>query len=88
MPMVPTGIGSLLPSIDLPGFDIAAQGATCISPMQRTSTRLPSRVDVPNGRGGFVTFKNMGRPVLWSGDLAACKRVRRVATRAKRAGGR
>ncbi len=28
-----------------------------------------------SGNVRFTTFKNMGRPLLWSGDLAASKRV-------------
>jgi len=60
----------------------------CIVPRMTQSMRLPSRVDVPNANGTFTTFKNMGRPILWTGDLAATKRVRKVASRARRAGGR
>ena len=66
--------------------------ATCISPTLRQSMRLPARVDVPKqdaaGNLTFVTYKNMGRPLLFQGDLAATKRVRKVAARARRAGGR
>ena len=74
-------------------------GMACIPPgsatiQQRPSMgmRLPSRVDVPtidrSGNVRFTTFKNMGRPLLWSGDLAASKRVRKVAAKARRAKGR
>lgn len=77
---------------DLPYIDVVPQGSTCITPRQTTGRRLPSRVDVPtvdaSGNVRYTTYKNMGRPILWSGDLAACKRVKRVATRARRAGGR
>lgn len=60
-------------------------GPTCIVPQATTGQlRLPSRVDVPTGDGKFVTFRNMGRPVLWSGDFAASKRVNKVAGRARR----
>jgi len=34
--------------------------------------------------GKIVTYLNAGRPLLWSGDLSACKRVNRIAARAKR----
>jgi len=59
-------------------------GGACIVPTASAPTmRLPSRVDVPTtdaaGNQRFTTFKNMGRPVLWSGDLATVKRVRRIA---------
>ena len=36
----------------------------------------------PNN-GNVVTYKNMGRCVLFSGDLASCKRVAKVARRAR-----
>lgn len=77
--------------IDFPGVDFAPQGSTCISPRTTQSTRLPSRVDVQSvdaaGNTRCTTFKNMGRPVLYSGDFAAAKRVRKVAGRARRAAG-
>ena len=60
--LVPTGVGSL-------------QSVACITPRASATMRLPSRVDVPtadaHGNVRFTTFKNMGRPLLWSGDLAA-----------------
>lgn len=34
--------------------------------------------------GSVVTYKNVGRPILYSGDFAACKRVQRVASKARR----
>lgn len=95
MPNVPTAQpgGAAIPG----GYTGA--GVSCIAPggatiMQRASMgmRLPSRVDVPtvdrSGNVRFTTFKNMGRPLLWSGDLAASKRVRKVAAKARRAKGR
>ena len=33
-------------------------------------------------------FKPAGQPILWSGDLSACKRVNKVARRASRSRGR
>jgi len=78
--------------LDIPFIDILPQGTTGITPRQSCSMRLPSRVDVPTrdtrGNVRFTTFKNMGRPLLWSGDLAASKRVRKVAAKARRAKGR
>lgn len=66
-------------------------GVATITPRTIVSRRLPSRVDVPiadaSGNMRFVTFKNMGRPILWSGDLSACKRVRRAGSKARRAAG-
>ncbi len=71
----------------------SVRGLATITPQMRTSSRLPSVVQfaVPTPSGGtrLVTYKNMGRPILYSGDLAAVRRVRRVAARAKRrVGGR
>lgn len=34
--------------------------------------------------GRIVWYRNMGRPILWSGDLSSTARVNRVAARAKR----
>lgn len=82
-----------LPSL-VPDFlgAIPTTGGACITPTARSSVRLPSRVDVPtvdaSGNTRFTTFKNMGKPILWSGDLAACKRVKRLGSRVRRAGGR
>ena len=78
--------------LGLPFIDIAPQGTVGnIVPRMTQSLRLPSRVDVPMpdryGNVKYYTFKNMGRPLLYQGDLAACKRVRRVASRAKRSRG-
>lgn len=39
--------------------------------------RVPSIIQGPNGR----LYRTLGRPLLWSGDLAAFKRVRKVATK-------
>lgn len=39
--------------------------------------------------GRAVWFKPAGKPILWSGDLSACRRVRKIAGRARRrVGGR
>lgn len=78
----------------LPQFlgGVPQAGGATIRPTTTAVTRLPARVDVPTpdaaGNLRFVTFKNMGRPVLWTGDLAACRRVRSIAKRVKKAGGR
>jgi hypothetical protein len=34
--------------------------------------------------GQDTWFRPAGRPILWSGDLTACKRVKKVARRAAR----
>lgn len=84
--------GLNLPSL-VPDFlgAIPTSGGACISPTTRATTRLPSRVDVPTidagGNTRFTSFKNMGKPVLWSGDIAACKRVKRIGSKVRRAVG-
>jgi len=89
---------SVLPDV-LPFIDIVAQGsrigppgATCIVPtLGPTRATLPQRVDVPttdaSGNMRFTTYKNMGRAILFAGDFAAVKRVRKVASKARRATG-
>lgn len=84
---------SVTPAFGLPGVDLAPPGSTPITPYTTgAAVRLPSTVTVPyttaSGRQQYATYKNMGRPVLFSGDYAACKRVRKVASKAKRRGGR
>jgi len=100
-----TAAGALLPTLGGIGAGIlggalgdffggGGAGANCIVPQVGTTLRLPSRIDVPSpsskpGALRFVTYKNMGAPVLFRGDLAACKRVRRVGRMVKKvAGGR
>jgi len=56
-----------------------------VSPSQSCRTRYPSKfetvVPTPSGGTRVITYKNMGRPILYSGDLAAKKRVNRVRGR-------
>jgi len=79
--LIPGGAGNIL------------SGGTCITPVAgRQTMRLPSRVDVPTrdaqGNQRFTTFKNMGRPILWSGDVAAAKRVKRISSKVSKFGRR
>jgi len=55
-----------------------------------SSCAIGGAVGVTNpATGKMVWFRRAGRPLLWSGDLAACKRVRRAASHARRrVGGR
>jgi hypothetical protein len=51
--------------------------------------RARSLVEVVNPMTGRKTwYRNVGRPILFSGDLRSCKRVQKVASRARRARGR
>lgn len=84
-----------LPSIfDLPLVDIVPQGAgsgcTALQSAFATGTRRArAKIHVrPDPQTGTpVWFRPAGRPILWSSDLSACRRVRKVAARARRARG-
>ena len=99
MPHIPTSIPVAFPGgapvVQQAAFPMQITpggGGGQIRPAAHCSTSLPSRVDIPTvdarGNTRYTTFKNMGRPLLWSGDLAASKRVRKVAAKARRAKGR
>lgn len=65
-------------------------GAIISAPEAFVSTPAGSRARsffaAQNPSTGRITwFRNAGRPILWSADLRACKRVNRVAARARRA---
>lgn len=100
-PMLPTlpGFGfPTLPSVPtVPGVVGQNGGAAMMmpgcptSPFRAGSTasaRAVPFVLVNPVSGRPVWFGPLGRPMLWSGDLAACKRVARVASRASRRLGR
>jgi len=71
----------------LPALGTGAPG--CITPtIEQGRIRFPGTVMVPDGRGGFKIFKNMGAPILMSGDLAACRRVKRIGARVRRVTGK
>jgi len=67
----------------------SVRGRASITPRESGGgVRLPATVTfaVPTPSGGtrMVTYRNMGRPILYTGDLAAVRRVNRVASRARR----
>jgi hypothetical protein len=80
---------------DLPGIDIVSQGqGSCMGNLTSPfaagggrGARAKTHVQCDPVSGRPVWFKPAGRPILWSGDLSACKRVRKVASRARRARG-
>lgn len=81
-----------LPAIDLPGIDITRQGgaatlAALTSPFFPTMAGARAQAFIsPNPVTGKLTwFKPAGKPILWSGDLTACRRVGRIARRARTA---
>lgn len=58
---------------------------------RQTSAGLRARslVEVVNPITGKKSwYRNVGRPILFSGDLRSCRRVRKIAGRARRARGR
>ena len=86
--------GFELPFIDLaPGGSMSGQGGTCIGPgpMRMGGASYPNTVQfmttTPSGNTRCMTYKNKGRALLYADDLQACKRVKRVAARARRASG-
>ena len=78
-------IGRLLPGA------VAVAGGTALGALATSALmpgmgmRLPRRIQVPDGRGGTREYVSRGRPILYSGDLTAARRVTRVASRARRA---
>lgn len=80
---------------DVPGIDIMSQGSgACMAgltspfgPSGGRGARAKTHVQCDPITGKPIWFKPAGRPILWSGDLSACKRVRKVASRARRARG-
>lgn len=81
-----------LPALDIPGIDITRQGgaatlAALTSPFFPTMAGARAQAFIsPNPVTGKLTwFKPAGKPILWSGDLTACRRVGRIARRARTA---
>ena len=80
---------------DMPFMDVMPQGAErCMAgltspfaPSGGRGARAKTHVKCDPITGRAVWFKPAGRPLLWSGDLSACKRVRKIASRARRARG-
>lgn len=83
------------PALGLPFGDVMPEGsAACMAGLTspfaaggQRGARAKTHVKCDPISGRTVWFKPAGRPLLWSGDLSACKRVRKVASRAKRARG-
>jgi len=74
--IVPQGIGSL-----------GLQGSGLMSPFRRTLAGASAQTFIASNpvTGRSTWFRPAGRPILWSGDLTSCKRVNKIARRAKRA---
>lgn len=88
----PSGLPGGAPVPGVPGFDPTIPAQMEANPLlgaffQPTMAGLRARrgIEVRNPLTGRIAFfRNMGRPMLFSGDLAACRRVSRVASRARR----
>lgn len=69
------------------GQAMTPQGAVCptLFVPARSALRAVRMFRITNpSTGADVWYRNAGRPILWSGDFAAVKRVRRVAGKARR----
>lgn len=83
LPLFP-GIGEFLGLAPGAGSGVQAIEGGCIVP-RATARRMPSIVRTTHpDTGRDVWYRNAGRPILWSGDFAASRRVSRVASRARR----
>jgi hypothetical protein len=85
-------LSDTLGAIDVPGLDIVRQGgagqlAKLTSPFVPTMAGARAQPFIASNpvTGATTWFKPAGRPILWSGDLTACKRVGKIAARARRA---
>ena len=91
--------GNPQPGLQIPGTDVTLGGpggmvtstsmALMGAPFRPTMAGAAARTFVvANPVTGKATwFRPAGRPILWSGDLTVCKRVKRIARRARRSGG-
>jgi len=93
MPQFPSQRGGFSPvGLDLPFIDVVPQGggnqlARLTSPFVPTAAGARAQPFIASNpvTGKTTWFKPAGRPILWSGDLTACKRVGKIASRARRA---
>lgn len=73
--------------LDMPLRDVTPQGsAGLFEPFTATLAghRAQPFIGINPTTGRRTWFKPAGQPVLWSGDFAAARRVRRVAMKARR----
>lgn len=95
LPAIAGGAGAFLSQFGLPLIDIVRQGGgqtlgNLTSPFRSTMAGAAAQAHIQtNPVSGKITwFKPAGRPILWSGDLTACRRVGKIATRARRSRGK
>jgi len=92
-PYAQEGGGMQYPPMQIPPQTLMPQGGGgCGGGPFRAGAALAARAVpfmLPNPVSGKpVWFMPAGRPLLWSGDMSACRRVAKIAGRAARAGGR
>lgn len=77
-------LGEVLESAVSPQQQQAAGGL--MSPFKATARGASAQTFVTSNpvTGATTWFKPAGRPILWSGDLSSCKRVTKIARRARR----
>jgi hypothetical protein len=66
---------------------LTAPAAALFRPTRCGTRAVPQFVAVDPASGKMAHYRSAGRPVLYSGDLSACKRVKRVARMASTASG-
>lgn len=82
---------SMVPGLSLDlslggGGALSGGGGELFQMTQGAGVRARSLVRATNpATGNDVWFKNVGKPILFSGELTACKRVNKIAARARRA---
>jgi len=85
--------GDPTPGLQVPGTDLTIGGSTAVArlanPFRAGQCGATATVHVQTNptTGKATWFGPLGRPILWSRDLAVTKRVKKIARRAKRAGG-
>jgi hypothetical protein len=81
------GIGEAFDSPQLPAVAgsgvMAAGGTPMFRPTMAGYRAQTFRAQNP-ATGADVYFRPAGKPILWSSDLSACRRVKKVAARARR----
>jgi len=92
MPAAPSSRTEMVPGagvLQIPSTAGFAGGCPSLFSAGGMSARPVSMFMVPNPVTGKPTFfKHAGRPILFSGDLRACKTVNKIAARARRSRGR
>lgn len=87
VPLAPVASGFVNPmNIDIPGFDVAPQGAAGLSaPFRNTASgaRAVEHIRFNPRTGKPTTFVPAGRCILRTSDISAKKRVEKVAKMAK-----